>query len=382
MRGSLCSFVAVMTLSAPVLAQSSFTQLIGGPLGHDGIGLVQHGSGWLVGGRVHQAQGQRFAPVLFDCSSSGAVLGTNALPIPGTVFLQAMVPVATSGSWVCGSLFPEGGGSHRALVAKLSNSGTLLSYTATASSTDQQFLGIAALPDGGVVACGVVAGANGHDILLARFASDGTMLWSTVEEAATDQEAYAVAVDAQGIMLTGRQLNFGGKSDALFMRYSLEGTLIWSTSWGGIDEEEGRALITTNSGSCIMAGYTRSEGPMDAQGRRRRNLHLINIDANGDTVWTRTRGDILYDREAFAIAQAPNGDLLVAGTIGAAGLSDLLVARFSASGQFIWERRYDHGKEERLLGLLALADGFVASGWSFGPQGQRAILMRRNVNGD
>jgi outer membrane protein assembly factor BamB len=121
---------------------------------------------------------------------------------------------------------------------------------------------------------------------------------------------------------------------------------------------------------------------VDLQGRRRKNLHLIKIDANGDTLWTRTHGDILKDREAFTIALATNGDLIVAGTVGTAGESDALAARFSANGQLLWEQRYDTGKEERILDLRAISDGFVACGWSFGAQGRQALLLRRNASGN
>jgi len=377
----LCTLVVASATALGVHGQS-FTQLIGGPLAHDAVGLVPQGSGWSLATRVYRGPAERFRPVVIDHSASGSVLAQNILAIPGTVFLQAMTPASTTGSWICGSVMPEGGGRHSALVARLNASGQLETFTAPAGTTDQQFLGITAMPDGGAVACGMVDGAAGHDILLARFAADGTMLWSITEQTDTDNEAYATAVDASGILLTGRQVNFGGTTDALFMRYSLDGTLVWTTSWGGIEDEEGRALIRTTDNAFVMAGFTRSYGPTDAQGRRRKNLHLIKLDANGDTLWTRTHGDILNDREAFAIQQAPNGDLLVAGTMGVAGLSDALVARFSASGQFLWERSYDTGKEERLLDLRAFADGFVACGWSFGAQGRRALLLRRNASGD
>ena len=378
---SLC--VLTLTSTAVGVSQGqSFTQLIGGPLAHDAVGLVPRGSGWTLATRVFRGDLESYRPVVTECSAAGTVLSQITLSIPGTVFLQAMIPASTSGSWICGSVMPEGGGRHRALVARLDPSGQLQSFTAPNSATDQQFLGISALPDGGAVACGMVASTTGHDILLARFAADGNLLWMRTEESDTDHEAHALAVDATGILLTGRQVNFGGTSDALFMRYSLDGALIWSTSWGGGEDEEGRAVLRTVDGAFVMAGFTRSYGPLDLQGRRRKNLHLIKIDANGDTLWTRTHGDILKDREAFTVAQASNGDLIVAGTIGTAGSSDVLVARFAANGQLLWEQSYDTGKEERILALRATSDGFVACGWSFGSGGRRALIIRRDANGE
>lgn len=374
-----------LALASAGYGQSGFTQQFGGPLAHDAIGLVERSSGWNVAVRAYSGAQERHQGITFLRSTTGLPQQQSTLALPQNAFLQAMAPGPAGGSYICGSVLPPGR-KHQALVARLDADGALLWQRLLPGEIAQQFLGLALLTDGGVALCGQVSGPQGHDVLVARYSSDGQLLWSVMEPFDLDAEGYAIAANATGIMVTGRQVNFGGTSDALFLYFTLGGTLQMSTSWGGIANEEGRALTSTADGHFVMAGSTRSYGPVDAQGQRRSNLHLIKISATGDTLWTRTHGDILRNRQALALDVAPNGDLLVAGTNSGAGVDlndgNALVARFTPTGNLMWERSYNLGSNDGLRGIRALSDGFVAAGWSFGNEGRKALLLRRDVNGD
>jgi len=382
--GTFLSLVG-LAIASMSYGQGAFTQQFGGPLAHDAIGLVERTGGWNVAVRAYGGTGERHQGLVFRRSTTGLPQQQSTLPLPQNTFLQAMSPGPAGSSYICGSVLPPGG-RHQAMVARLDADGALLWQRLLPGDNAQQFLGLAPLADGGVALCGMVSGTQGHDVLVARYASDGQLLWNVVEPFDLDAEGHGIAANATGIMVTGRQMNFGGTSDALFLFFSLEGGLQMSTSWGGIANEEGRALASTADGHFVMAGSTRSYGPMDAQGQRRSNLHLIKITATGDTLWTRTHGDILRNRQALGLDVAPNGDLLVAGTNSGAGINlndgNALVARFGPNGNLIWERSYDLGRNDGLRGIRALSDGFVAAGWSFGSEGRRALLLRRDANGE
>lgn len=382
--GILLSLVWLVMASTGY-GQSGFTQQFGGPLAHDAMGLVSRTGGWNVAVRAYGGTEERHQGAIHRRTSTGLPEQQSTLDLPENCFVQAMAPGPSGGSYICGSVLPPGG-EHQALVARLDSDGTLLWQRLLPGTIPQQFLGLTLLADGGVALCGMVSGTQGHDVLVARYSNDGQLQWSTVEPFDLDAEGYAIAANATGIMVTGRQVNFGGTSDALFLYYSLAGVLQMSTSWGGIANEEGRALASTSDGHFVMAGSTHSYGPTDAQGQRRSNLHLIKITATGDTIWTRTQGDILRNRQALALDVAPNGDLLLAGSNSGAGTNlndgDALVARLSPTGNPIWERSYDIGGNDGLRAIRALSDGFVAAGWSFGSEGRRALLLRRDASGE
>lgn len=382
----LRTFVAigVMALAVEAHAQGSFTELFGGTLAHDGIGVVESPSGWNVGVRAYSGVPEGHKVILALRNLSGHALQESTLDLPGRAFLQAMAPAQNGGSYLCGSLLPSGG-AHQGLLLRLDQNGTLLWQRTLPSTVGIQFLALTTLGDGSVVVCGMAQGAQGHDVAVARFSSDGTLLWSDIQPFDLDAEAHGIAANDQGIMVTGRQQNFGGKSDAFFLHYSLDGILQMSTSWGGIENEEGRAIAIVPDGNFIMAGTTRSYGPADAQGLRRSNLHLIKINAAGDTLWTRSYGDLLRDRRVLAMDVSSNGDLLIAGSSMGAGIQyndeQAWVARISANGILLWERNYAQGSSAGLHGIRALSNGFVACGWSFSTTGRRALLLRRDASG-
>jgi hypothetical protein len=326
--------------------------------------------------------GWRHRARLIRCNASGQLVQEQELPVQGSVFVQgASSPTGGGPLLVFGSVVPQGGSYHRPLVMAVADNGQVL-WTAMpdlgASAVLHQAVGLT----GGAVACGTLVTATGKDALVLRFTSTGALQWQLSSGLDLDDEAYGVVVDDH-ITITGTQSNFGGGADALFMRCTLDGTLLWSTSWGGIGTERGHALAPTADGHYLMAGSTTSFGPEYQPGKRRANLHLVKINANGDTLWTRTFGTSTHDNPAFALSIAQNGDALIVGERAFAGDSKAYAARISPTGTLLWERFYDTDGRGKLLHVLTVptSDGFVACGWTFGPGARRALLLRRNAQG-
>ncbi|MCB9184570.1 MAG: hypothetical protein H6591_11700 [Flavobacteriales bacterium] len=383
-RLALLSLCAAPFFGAPVHGQG-FSIEHGGALAQDGVGVVPVADGFLVGVRDFALSPAAHGIVIWKAGSDGSNQSTTEVEaLTGQLFVQGFIASADGGQFLFGSVIPEGGHEHDGFVIKLDADGDIIWSIASELPSDDHFLGAAALADGGLAVCGTTRASGDHDALMARFAPDGTLLWSVSEGFESDEEAYALAVLGNDLMVTGRQLNFGGTGDAWFARVTTDGEVLWTTSWGGIGDDIGRAIIANGPGSFIMAGTTDSYGSYDqTEHRIKRNTYLIAIDLNGDSLWTRALGDTLFDRQAFSLAAAPNGDLLIAGeraTI--AGVSDSYALRTDANGGLIWERAWDLGKEERLLAIESLPDGFVATGWAFGDLSRQVTLVRRDPNGN
>lgn len=367
------------------LSAQGFVIQHGPALSQDGVGAVPFSGGFLIGARAFEHSPDRHAAGIWTAGADGSDQGTSIVnEIPGKVFLQGMIASADGGLFLHGSAIPEHGHEHDGFIIKRGLDGSM-AWTATLPMDgDQHYLGAAALPDGGVVVCGTTNSSGDHDALIARFDANGAMSWMAAEGFELDEEAYAVAVQANDILVTGRQLNFGGTSDAWFARLSLDGEVLWTTSWGGIANDIGRSIVPLGPGSFVMAGTTNSFGPYDhTEHRIKDNIYLIAIDLNGDSLWTRTVGDTIYDRRAFDLAVTENGELLISGERSAViGESDSQALRTSMNGSLIWERTWDLGKEERLLAIEPLPDGFVATGWSFGEWSRQVTLVRKDPNGN
>ncbi len=372
----------LLLASLGALSQS-FTQTIGGASAQDGVGAMPLAAGYLVGVCDNDVDIGSHIGRVYDMSAGGGLLGIQDLVFPGPTFLQGMANATDGSAFLFGSVVPTGSNEHQGMIAKYAVNGDL-SWTALDSAGgSHQFLGAAALPDGGVLACGVSTVNGGHDALVVRFNSAGALLWTRTVESATDEEAHAVAVEGDDVILAGRSTTFSGASDMLFARLDLEGNVIWNTSWGGTVDEEGRAIVSNGNGSFVAVGYTTSYGPLSpVLNATLAQVYIVSVDLQGDTLWTRTIGDEGSFLRAYSVVKASNGDLLIAGETGTIGESDALLFRLSAVGDMIWERAIHTGKEERIVHLLPLNDGMIGTGWSSGEFGRQLLFIRRNADGN
>lgn len=377
--------IATLLMLGSRLNAQGFVIEHGPALAQDGVGVVALANGFLVGMRSYQQSPSAHAAEIWAAGTTGNDMGTTMLnDPPGQVFLHGMIASSDGSVFLHGSTIPLEGHSHDGFVIKRDPDGTTVWTTVIALEGDQHYLGACAMPDGGIVVCGTTNATGDHDALIARFDTEGTMMWSISDGFELDEEAYAVAVQGSDIMATGRQLNFGGTSDAWFGRLSTAGDLIWTTSWGGIANDVGRGIVAVAPGSFVMAGTTNSYGTFDLTEQRiKDHIYLVALDLNGDSLWTRAVGDTLYDRRAFDVATASNGDLLLAAERSAViGESDCHGMRTGPDGTLQWERSWDLGKEERLLDIVALPDGLVATGWVFNESSRQVVLIRKDPDGN
>lgn len=363
------------------LAQNGFLVRHGELAAVCGVGVATDGTGYTAVARVWDRVQGRYRADLFGFGPQGQQISRVAIGPQGSVFAQAMAPAATH-RFVAGSVIPPGDHTHDAMLIKLDAMGEV-QWTATPDMPgDQQLYAVAALPDGGAVACGVGTNGGPQEVLVMRFSSDGELLWSTSQGGWLDQYGHAITTHPNGMMVAGGQRTFGGGTDALFIHLDLDGEVTASASWGGIGVDNARAIASTTDGHFVMAGTTNSEGPQDQLGNIKPQAWVMKLDAQCDTLWTRTHGDINASREAWSITLAPNGDLLVGGEVRGTGGSDALGMRLSPAGSLIWERAWGLGRNDRLQAVVPLSDGLVATGWTFGDMGQQLLLIRRNAQGE
>lgn len=366
------------------LQAQGFINTYGDMLAQDGVGLLPSPNGYTVGVRTFLEGPPRHVTQVLACNANGSNATWEAVDgIAGNSFIQAYRG-AYGNTFLAGSVIPPGGNTHDGLVIKRAPDGGILWVAQPEVYGDEQYIALQAEANGGAVAAGVRANGNGHDVWVTRFTPDGMVDWSTAVGSELDEEAYDLVVQGNMIMLTGRQVNFGGTTDAWFARLDLTGALIWTTSWGGAGNECGRALVSVGANAFIMAGSTTSLGPTDnTEQRRKERVYLMGINSDGDTLWTHSVGDTLYDQRAFDLAVADNTDLIICGERSdTRGESDALALRIGPTLSTVWGRVWDLGKEERLLSLVAFQDGFAAAGWAFTPLARQVLLIRRNADGN
>jgi Tol biopolymer transport system component len=125
------------------------------------------------------------------------------------------------------------------------------------------------------------------------------------------------------------------REDVHLMKTDPSGVMIWEKSYGGEDFDRGYAIIPATDGSFIILGETRSFGAGS------RDLYLIQVDSDGEEMWTRTFGGPDQE-EAGAIQQTADGGYILTGRTASygAGGGDVYLVRTDEMGHPLWWRTY------------------------------------------
>lgn len=376
------SIACVLTLPFAARAQG-FQNQYGASRYEEAVAVLPTQAGLTVPLR-HYREGAGHLLRLLRTSLTGGSPTFADIPQSGAVFPQAAVPAADGGLFICGSIIPTGRSDQDAWMVKLDPFGTVLwDWTSDAPGTAEELLDLTVLQDGRVLACGTRRAADADGLLLGLSAT-GSLEWSQTFGGELDQRLNALAVDGLGIVSVGSTSTFSGDRDVYLLRTDATGTEQWWQTWGGAANDDGRAVIRRSDGTFQWAGWTDGipGGISNADGEQQRQVYSMALTAAGDTLWTRVYGDTLTGHAAFALTEAANGDVLLAGERGSVGRSDGLVLRTTAQGALVWTRTYGVLREDRLQAIVPMPDGgFVAAGRGFGVLGGQAVLLRKNASG-
>ncbi|MBU1949886.1 MAG: hypothetical protein KJ927_14330, partial [Candidatus Eisenbacteria bacterium] len=139
--------------------------------------------------------------------------------------------------------------------------------------------------------------------------------------------------------------------------------ILWTQTFGGGGYDYAESMEQTTDGGFIIAGY----GSSFAVGSW--DVYLIKTDESGDTLWTRTYGDVSTD-VATGVTQTADGGYAVSMT---EGIGNLL--RVDASGDSLWTRDY----EMQAYSVQATTDGgYIIAG----RRGGHCYLVKTDADGD
>lgn len=107
----------------------------------------------------------------------------------------------------------------------------------------------------------------------------------------------------------------------------------------------------------VDARYHIADGETDAI--------LLRLEANGDTLWTRTYGPVGFD-VANAVSILPDSGFALFGTVQTGGEYDMRLIRTDAQGNALWTRTYGGPEDQQCLsGQRTLDGGYILSGFKY-----------------
>jgi hypothetical protein len=237
-------------------------------------------------------------------------------------------------------------------------------------------------------------GEQGY-LLVVKYNASGVQQWATRYVAGVLSAGFAAVVDGSGNVYVAGEYYSGNSDLHTMMTFKLNaaGAIQWNTSaFYGYDYEESSAydLALDGSGNVYVTGFLYKPG-LDT------DYLTVKYSPAGATLWTRayeTGGMGHYD-EAYDVAVDGSGNVSVAGTSGvvrynsagtqqwvgafngvahalitvsgvvyATGVSgsDVVAARYDATGARLWSTSYDLGGTEKAYALRLVGNSLYVAG--------------------
>jgi hypothetical protein len=169
----------------------------------------------------------------------------------------------------------------------------------------------------------------------------------------------------QGLIIAGYTDSYGaGGYDCYLIKTDSTGTAQWSKTYGGADWDMAYSVSLTSDGGYILTGGTYSYGAGDE------DVYLIKINANGDTLWTKTFGGKKQD-EGRSVKQTMDGGYIIVGTTKSfrdTVNGDAYIIRTDPNGNMLWQKSYGGTFTDDAHDIIEFADStlyFVGGSYSY-----------------
>jgi hypothetical protein len=236
--------------------------------------------------------------------------------------------------------------------------------------------------------------AGYYDIFLAKYDASGNYLWAKKMGGTTGNDmGSGLAVDASGnCYIVGhfyntvdfdpgagtQNLSAAGNSDIFLAKYDASGNYVWAKSMGSTGADTGYAVAIDASGNSYITGtfigtvdFDPGVGTQDLSAAGGRDIYLAKYDGAGSYVWAKSMGGSTND-VAYGVAIDAAGNSYITGSfmgtadfdpgagtqnLSAAGGADIFLAKYNASGNYVWAKSMNGASSEVCYSVAVDASG-------------------------
>jgi len=283
----------------------------------------------------------------------------------------------------CGSTQSFGHGNNDAWLLNMDAQGDTLWSRTFGGSEHESANAVLQVQGGGFALAGYTTsfGAGGYDAWLLKTDAEGNELWNRTYGGSENEIASDVAeTEDGGFVVTGYTESSGAGDDDLWLiRTDSEGNEVWSQTYGGIGQDRGSSVRQTDDGGFIAVGFTKSYGAGDS------DLWLIKTDAQGNETWSRIYGGTASDY-GTSVRKTENSGFVILGCTKSfgAGLNDIWLIHVDAQGDSLWSRTFGGTQNDQGNNLHVTNDGgfiCVGSTESYGAGSSDLWLIKTDENG-
>ncbi|MBK8965968.1 MAG: SBBP repeat-containing protein [Lewinellaceae bacterium] len=236
------------------------------------------------------------------------------------------------------------------------------------------------------------------DLFVAKYDASGNYVWAKRIGGTSTDIGYGLAVDGSGnIYVTGiflgsnvdfdpgigtAPLSSAGGADIFIAKYDASGGYLWANRVGSTGADNGYGLAVDGSGNVHVTGGFRgtnvdfdpSAGTANLSSAGNNDIFIAKYDASGNYMWANRVGST-SDDIGYGIAVDGSGNVHVTGyfqatnvdfdpgpnteNLSSAGSADIFIAKYDASGNYVWAKRVGNTSGDQGLGLALDGSGNV-----------------------
>ena len=289
---------------------------------------------------------------------------------------------------IVGSTESYGYGDSDVYLIKTDMNGDTIWTSTYGSSNLDQGNSVQQTLDGGYIIAGLfnfVSGFGG-DVYLIKTNSVGDTIWTRTYGGSEDDQGWSVKQTLDGgYIIAGLTQSFGAiYGDVYLIKTNSNGDTLWTKTYGGPNHDAGMDVKQTLDGGYIVIGTT-NPAPIPVF---LDDIYVLKTDSSGDSLWTQTYGGEFSDSGGY-IQQTQDGGYIIVGNLGSAPfpncLYDVYLIKINADGDTIWTRTYGGNDWDGGKSVQQTVDGgFIIAGYtiSFGSGGSDAYIIKTDANGD
>ncbi len=194
---------------------------------------------------------------------------------------------------------------------------------------------IHATNDGHLILAGATqsTGNGMKDIHLLKLNQNGDVIWEkTIGGSADDTPISVIETSDNSFCIAGTTESYGaGSRDIYLVWIDQNGSTIREKHFGGSDIDGSTELLELENKELMLYGYTANFGANS------RDLYLMKLSANGDSIWSKRYGGSGYE-ESQDFVRTPSGDFVLQGHSSSTDpIHDMFTVKVDANGNIIWE---------------------------------------------
>ena len=240
--------------------------------------------------------------------------------------------------------------------------------------------------DGGFIIAGSTDsyGSGNTDGYLIKIDKYGDTTWTRTFGSTGYDYFFSVGQTQDGDYTTGGYTTgFGfGSDDYYVVKTDSNGNLIWSRTYGGTNADDITQIVITADEGCLLAGCTGSFGSGNT------DAYVVRIDADGDTLWTRTFGTQASETLNFAAATYDGGFLLTGKVYDSQTFdTDIYLLKITSDGGTAWLQSIRRTPLETITdigyaGIQTFDNGFLIAGQTqLGTADNCVVLIKLDPSG-